>query len=329
MAAYYGRALVDTLHERIGDASLLRTRDDLVPGASGVNGAWLRVIAHDGERDGGRRGVYGDDGPSFDYRFDALQVGLDLYRAIDDDRAQRHAGAYLAYGRGKGEVRHQMLDVDFHAGSDEFRARTVGAYWTGYHRTGAYLDAVAQYTWYDLRVRSTRLPDTFTHGNGIVASLETGWPFAPGADPQDGAGGAWRIEPQAQLLWQRVQIDDLVDRLATVRFGGDDSWVGRIGVRVNRFGGQDGHRAGRHATATWLRANLWHQFSGTPVTEFSSASGYVPFRSELDDSWAELGLGGTWQVSASGYLFADVDYTWSLDGKETAWNGKLGMRWHW
>jgi len=328
MAAYYGRALIDTLHERVGDESLLRARADLAPGARGVNGAWLRVIGHDGERDGGRRGIYGNRGPSFDYRFDALQIGLDLYRAIDEDRAHRHAGAYLAYGRGEGEVRHHLLDVDFHAGSDEFRARTLGAYWTGFNRNGAYLDAVAQYTWYDLRARSNRLPDTFTHGDGVAVSLETGWPFAPATDDAADSTAGWRIEPQAQVIWQRVRIDDLIDAAATVRFRDGDSWVGRLGVRVNRLGERE-RNAGRRGSDVWLRANLWHQFEGTPVTEFSSAGGYVPFQTRLDDSWAEVGLGGTWQVSDTGYLFADLDYTWSLDGEEQAWNGKLGMRWHW
>lgn len=55
----------------------------------------------------------------------------------------------------------------------------------------------------------------------------------------------------------------------------------------------------------------------------------APFTADLGDSWGEAGLGGTWQISATGYLFADADYTWSFDGDETSWNGKVGMRWQW
>lgn len=61
----------------------------------------------------------------------------------------------------------------------------------------------------------------------------------------------------------------------------------------------------------------------------ASATGYVPFTADLGDSWGEVGLGGTWQVSDTGYLFADVDYTWSFNGDETSWNSKVGMRWNW
>ncbi|HEY9254906.1 MAG TPA: autotransporter outer membrane beta-barrel domain-containing protein, partial [Stenotrophomonas sp.] len=329
MAGLYGRALVDTLHERVGDEHLLQQRDDLDASRTGMNGAWVRVLHHDGERDGGSQGIYGDRGPGFDYQFDALQIGLDLYRSIGDDGNRQHAGGYLAYGRGDGDVRHNWLDYDFHAGSDEFQARTIGAYWTGFNARGAYLDAVAQYTWYDLRAQSTRLPDTFTNGDGVVVSLEGGWPFALGASASTADSTGWRLEPQAQVLWERVEIDDMVDALTRVRYSDGDSTVGRLGVRLNRVGAGQGRNGGARASDWWLRGNVWHAFNGSPTTQFSSASGYVPFTAELDDTWAEVGIGGTWQVSQTGYLFADIDYTWSFDGDETAWNGKLGMRWNW
>lgn len=329
MAAYYGRALVDTLHERVGDESLLRGRSDLSPDRRGMNGAWVRALAHDGKRDGGSQGIYGAAGPSFEYRFQALQIGLDLYRAVDDDHSHRHAGMYLAYGKGEGDVRHNLPGYDFHAGSDELVARTVGAYWTAFNTRGAYMDAVGQYTFYDLRARSTRLPDAFTNGTGVLVSLEGGMPFAPERDRTAADLTGWRLEPQAQLIWQRVEIDDLIEPNATVRYRDGDALVGRVGLRVNHLGESDRPEADMRRRNAWLRLNLWHQFDGSPSTEFSSQVGYVPFTSELDDTWGEVGLGGTWEVSETGYLFADVDYTWSFDGDQTAWNGKLGMRWNW
>ena len=321
--------MLDTLHERVGDESLLRRGQDLAPEQTGLNGAWVRVMRHDGERDGGDRGIYGKRGPSFDYRLSALQIGVDLFRTLEDDGRQQHAGVYLAYGQGKADVHHQLLDYDFFAGSDEFDARTIGAYWTGFNSKGAYLDAVGQYTWYDLLARSTRLPDTFTNGDGMTLSGEGGWPFALGAAAQAPSADGWRIEPQAQVIWQRTELNDLVDQAARVRYPDDDSIVGRVGVRLNRLSGQPSGSGESRSQVWWLRANAWHQFSGSPKAEFSSAAGYVPFESDLSDSWAEVGLGGTWQVSQTGYLFADVKYTWSFDGDETAWNGKLGMRWNW
>ncbi len=329
MAAIYGRAVVDTLHERVGEEHLLRERDDVSSMGAGLGGAWVRVLHHDGERDGGNRGIYGDRGPGFDYAFDVMQVGVDLYRSIADDGSHQRIGSYLAYGKARGRVRHDFPDYDFHAGTDEFDARTIGAYWTAFSPGGAYVDAVGQYTWYDFRTRSTRLPDTFTNGDGVLASLEAGWPWLIGAAAGDSPRpNGWRIEPQAQLIWQKTRLDDLVDSAARVRYRDGGSAVGRLGLRLNRIGERTSH-AGVRATSWWFRANAWHQFSGSPTTEFSSARGYVPFTADLGDSWGEAGLGGTWQISATGYLFADADYTWSFDGDETSWNGKVGMRWQW
>ena len=328
MAAIYARAVVDTLHERVGDEHLLSPRRASSPDV-GRGGAWVRALHHDGERDGGNQGIYGSKGPGFDYAFDVLQVGVDLYRSISEDGSHQHAGGYLAYGKARGRVRHNLLDYDFHAGTDEFDARTVGAYWTAFSPRGAYVDSVAQYTWYDMRAKSTRLPDIFTNGTGVLASVEVGWPWLLGAEgigdmPRPG----WRMEPQAQLIWQKTALDDLVDSTARVRYRDDDASVGRLGVRLSRLG-QRAADTGDRATSGWIRANAWHQFSGSPTTEFSSARGYVPFTADLGDSWGEVGIGGTWQVSAVGYLFADADYTWSFDGEESSWNGKLGMRWQW
>jgi len=329
VAAIYARAVVDTLHERVGDEHLPGQRGQNASEDGGFGGAWVRALHHDGKRDGGDQGIYGDKGPGFDFAFDVLQLGVDLYRSINQDGGHQHAGSYLAYGKARGRVQHNWLDYDFHAGTDEFDARTLAAYWTAFSPRGAYVDSVVQYTWYDMRARSTRLPDTFTNGTDVLASVEAGWPWRLGEDRSgDWSEAGWRIEPQAQVIWQKTSLDDLVDSAARVRYSDGDASVGRLGVRLNRVGLRAG-ASGDLATSWWIRGDAWHQFSGSPNTEFSSESGYVPFTADLGDSWGEVGLGGTWQVTASGYLFADADYTWSFDGGETSWNGKLGMRWQW
>lgn len=331
MAQVYGRTLIDTLHERVGDEQLLHQRGDLDTERSGFNGAWMRYLGHDGEHDGGRRGIYGDRGPDFDYRFDALQIGTDLYRRVDaDDLRRRHAGVYLAYGKGKGEVRHNLLDYRFHAGTDRFKAGSVGGYWTAFSAKGAYIDAVAQYTWYDVRLQSPRTSDSFVDADGLALSLEGGWPFILNeGDGSSGEDGRWRLEPQAQVIWQQIDVDDLDDHTAQVHFSDGDSLVGRIGARLNRTGQHETAQGEARSSNAWLRANVWHEFRGTPRAAFATNSGYVPFAVDMGGSWGEVGIGGTWQVTQTGYLFADLDYSWSFNGDENAWNGKLGMRWNW
>jgi fibronectin-binding autotransporter adhesin len=317
MSALYGRALIDSLHERMGELELLRQREDLDSGSI-LNGAWVRVLYHDGEREGDPLGIYGRDGPQFDYRFHALQWGVDLLRTENSAGARQHAGFYFAVGQGKGDVSHHLVGLaTIHAGTNEFDAMTMGGYWTGFASNGAYLDAVVQLTDYDLTATSLRLPDSTTDGQGWGVSLEGGWPFA--------LGDSWRLEPQAQLVAQRVQIDELHDAIADVHFDDLDALAGRVGARLSHDWGKGGVNAG----VAWLRANIWHEFEGDPQLEFSSARDFVPISADLTGSWAEVGVGMTWQVASTLYLYADVDYSFDFDGEDSAWNSRLGLRMNW
>lgn len=132
------------------------------------------------------------------------------------------------------------------------------------------------------------LPDTFTNGDGTVLSLEGGWPFALGSGDTAEDLTGWRIEPQAQVIWQRVDVDDLVDDIARVRYSDGVSTVGRLGIRLNRIGSGQGRNGGPRPSDAWLRLNAWHEFNGSPRTEFSSATGYVPFTAEQGGHALEL-----------------------------------------
>lgn len=186
------------------------------------------------------------------------------------------------------------------------------------------------YTSYDLRVQSPRLADSITNASGVALSLEGGWPFVlndgDGSPPEN---GRWRLEPQAQVIWQQVDVNALEEPTAQVRFRDTDSLVGRLGARFNRNGQRESRAGEIRSSNAWLRANVWHEFQGEPRAEFATNSGYLPFAVDLGGSWGEVGVGGTWQVSETGYLYADLDYSWSFDGDETVWNGKVGARWNW
>ena len=51
--------------------------------------------------------------------------------------------------------------------------------------------------------------------------------------PKKFAGG-WFIEPQAQLVYQNININDANDIAAQVRFSDVNSLAGRIGARFGR-----------------------------------------------------------------------------------------------
>ncbi|TCA18538.1 autotransporter outer membrane beta-barrel domain-containing protein [Rhizobium leguminosarum bv. viciae] len=228
MTAIYGRHIIDTLHERVGEEEQLKGRTDIGEDEN-FNGVWLRGIGHWGHRDGEARGIY-DGAPEFDYRFGAMQGGMDFYRE-EEDGITDHAGMYLAYGHGRMDVTQNLLTTERDAGDSDFNAFSVGGYWTRFGENGWYLDGVVQGTWYDVTTQSNRptgigFPDQSIDGFGFGASIEGGYPFD--------LGDGWQVEPQAQVIWQTIRMDDFNDGAADVRYDNLNSLAGRIGARVAR-----------------------------------------------------------------------------------------------
>jgi outer membrane autotransporter protein len=318
LALQYGHNLLDSLHERVGEEEDIRGRADLNNWAP-KTGAWARVLATRGQQNGDARGIYGD-GPEYNYDFFGLQVGQDLFRKEHDGGSRDHAGLYFAYGHGDSDVTH----FDGAHGRNQFGAYTLGGYWTHFGPNGWYTDAIVQGSYYDTTsTANTRLPDLTTHGAGFAASLEGGKPFR--------FGHGYFIEPQAQLTYQTINFADASDSAARVSFSDADSLVGRIGARF----GHDWDLKRERQLTVWLRPNLWREFRGNPITEFSSADGPVPFHSDLGGTWGEINVGISGQATplsstrCTASLFANISYNRSFDGDGDAWTGKAGLRFSW
>lgn len=319
MVLGYGRNLIDTLHERVGEE-----QPGVAPGGGqGLTPTlgWARFVGLKGTREGSPHGIYGD-GPKYGYDIVAFQGGLDLYRAERIDGGRDHAGIYAAVGQITADVTHfNALKV----GKNTIDAYSLGAYWTRFAPSGWYLDAVAQFTWNDAKAVSRRLPTFTPDGSSLGVSLETGYPIP--------LGGGWQIEPQAQLIYQRAWLGSTTDGAATVRFTDAESLAGRVGARFLRSWALDEPAATPMARprmmTAWLRPNLWYEFFGDPKTEFSSATGFIPFRANLRGGWVELNAGIDAQVFRNVSLVANAGYQWGLDGRSEAYNGKLGLRVNW
>jgi outer membrane autotransporter protein len=217
-------------------------------------------------------------------------------------------------GRITGDVTHAD-GTD--AGSNAINATTVGVYWTHFSPNDWYVDAVAQGTRYDVTSSPMRMAGLTSHGLGHALSLETGYPIA--------LENRWRVEPQAQLIYQRIGLADGADPAAQVRFGNAQSLLGRVGVRVAKDWGDTPERP----RSTWFRASVWQEFRGTTTTSFSSANGWVPFTSSMPATVVDLQAGVTAQFTRTASFYASVGYQISTDGRLHGYDGKLGLRWNW
>src|SRR4030095_8931343 len=139
---------------------------------------------------------------------------------------------------------------------------------------------------------------------GIALSLEGGYPFR--------LAQVWVIEPQAQLIYQWVALDDGRDEAGEGRFGDGESLVGRVGVRLARtwnFGEPDNLRR----LTAWVRPSAWYEFLGAPKTQFSCVTGVRSCRADDGGGWFEIKAGVTGQVARNVALYGSVGYSVGFD----------------
>jgi outer membrane autotransporter protein len=181
---------------------------------------------------------------------------------------------------------------------------------------------VVQGTLYDASTNGHRgLLPMRTEGTGIAGSLEGGYSFR--------FGGGYFIEPQAQLIYQSINFNDANDNGAFVKFNDAESLIGRIGARLGRTWSIDANVPGGQLLTVWVRPNIWHEFMGSSITQFSSATGFIPFRSSLGGTWGEINLGVSGQVTRNVSLFANASYNERFDGTAYAYDAKGGIRVNW
>jgi outer membrane autotransporter protein len=199
-------------------------------------------------------------------------------------------------------------------------AWSAGGYWTHVGPGGWYLDAVLQGTWYSGSA-STQFAKLDTDGTGFIASLEGGWPFSW---PQLGPG--FVIEPQGQILWQKVSFDDKNDGLGTVALGDTTGPSGRIGLRTKWTIAT----AGGQVWQPYLRANLWRDW-GADANAVYSGRGVAPLTSEA--TTVELGGGLTVRINANVSVYANADYAFAVDDtdgdRRDGVRGAFGVRCSW
>ena len=255
-----------------------------------------------------------------------FQGGIDLLRGPLIAGHYDRAGLYGAFGDTSVDVNGLVTNSAATAyllertGSLNLNAWSVGGYWTHVGPGGWYLDAVLQGTWYGGSA-STQFAKLDTDGTGFIASLEGGYPFSW---PQLGPG--FVIEPQGQILWQKVSFGQRNDGLGDVALGDTTGPSGRIGLRTKWTIAT----AGGQVWQPYLRANLWRDWGAEADAVYSGAD-LVPVASQV--TRLELGGGLTGRINASVSVFANVDYEFAVGASENekrnGVRGAFGAKYTW
>ena len=255
-----------------------------------------------------------------------FQGGIDLLRGPLIAGHYDRAGLYGAFGDTSVDVNGLITNSAATAyllrrtGSLNLNAWSAGGYWTHVGPTGWYLDAVLQGTWY-VGSASTQFAKLDTDGTGFIASLEGGYPFSW---PQ--LGPRFVIEPQGQILWQKVSFAQRNDGLGDVALGDTTGPSGRIGLRTKWTIAT----AGGQVWQPYLRGNLWRDW-GAEADAVYSGTDLVPLASQV--TRLELGGGLTGRINANVSVFANVDYEFAVGASESekrnGVRGAFGAKYTW
>jgi len=335
LARQLGLSILGTLDDRVGDTyqpdgcavappappnALPKPRPALAPCPLFSPTIWGRFF---GQTLDNRYSAFAD--PRASGNLGGFQGGIDLLHGSLIAGHSERAGLYGAYGNVNSDVTGLVTNpaatayVLSRTGSMSLNAWSAGGYWTHVGPGGWYLDGVLQGTWY-YGSASTQFANLNTDGTGFIASLEGGYPFSW---PQLGPG--FVIEPQGQILWQKVSFRHDYDGLGDVALGDTTGPSGRIGLKTE----WTIVTAGGQVWQPYLRGNLWRDW-GAEADAVYSGTNIVPLLSQA--TMLELGGGLTGRINANVSVFANVDYEFAVgsgDDKRNGVRGAFGAKYTW
>jgi outer membrane autotransporter protein len=292
-----------TFHDRQGDQRLLNET-----GAFGAG--WGRVYGKNFDQTWA-----GTVTPRLDGSLNGFQVGNDLYSSQTSGGQIQRTGFFVGHTRLQGDV--DGFNQGFEgkrAGKVELEGDSYGLYWTLTDSQGWYVDTVVMGTRLDGDNRSERGLKLDNRGHALTLSAEAGYPLV--------VADNWVMEPQVQVIHQKVSLDSQDDGISRISFDSDGAWTGRLGARLK------GHYAisGR-PLEPYVRANLWHTFSGTDTVTFDGAD---QIETQQKSSSADLGVGVVLSLASTVSVYASADYSSNIDSNQLrGTSANIGVRMSW
>jgi type V secretory pathway adhesin AidA len=301
-AHHLALSTLGTFHERRGEQALLN-------GAGYLPASWGRIFGQDAEMKWG-----GTADPSYDGNLFGFQAGQDIFGRISEDGSSDRFGLFVGYSHMDGDIKGQALGWnDLAVGDLDLAGTSFGGYWTHIGPSGWYLDGVLMGTWFDGHASSNSGQNIGIDGTAVTASLEGGYPIM--------LSDRWTLEPQGQIIWNRMSLDDRSDAFSSVSFDSDDAVRGRIGLRL-----QGNFETAAGTLQPYLKANLWRNFSADQTVRFDAD----PIVTDLEGTSLELGAGIVAKLSEKISLFATADYTTNIGAEKTRileGNTGLSIKW--
>ena len=256
-------------------------------------GVWARTW--------GGQNKYSGNNTSFKNSYWAGQVGYDKTFANG-----WNVGVALDYMTG---------DDSYNAGSGDTKTYTLGFYGTKELRYNEFLDLTA---------KVGRISNDFETKDILGRTVKgdykaTGFSLSGQYSKRFGDEAAGYFEPQLQLTIGRMGSSDF-DSTGTleghISQDAFTSIVGRLGLEAGQ--------ASEHGRY-FARLSLSHEFAGDMDTHFSDSSATMSREFNLDGTWCDLTVGGTYELNDRISFYGDVTKTLSGDYKQD-WKVNAGLR---
>ncbi|MBU3826142.1 MAG: autotransporter outer membrane beta-barrel domain-containing protein [Candidatus Anaerobiospirillum merdipullorum] len=238
--------------------------------------------------DGGR--LSGSNG--LENNFHSIHVGGDA------KLGQWRLGAGFSYTNG---------DVDYARGDADMDAYGLELYGMWLGEGGQFVDLVARVSSADtdMEVDASKTGSMDTMAYSL--SAEFGWRFA--------LTEQFYVEPQVEAAYTYIDTDDLDIANASYEFDAVNSFTGRAGFAA-------GIQLPEKIGDLYVHASVVHEFSGDAEITGGNGSKYSI---DGQDTWYEYGLGATFHLTDSTYVWTDLQRTSSAVLDED-WRANVGVR---
>lgn len=206
-------------------------------------------------------------------------------------------------------------DDSYYAGSGDTKTYTLGLYGS---------KEISNNEFIDLTAKVGRVSNDFETKDILGRTVKgdykaNGFSFSGQYNKRFGSEAAGYFEPQAQLTIGRLGSCDF-DSTGTleghISQDAFTSIVGRLGIEAGQ--------ASEHGRY-FARLSLSHEFAGDVDTHFSDSSATMTREFNLDGTWCDLTVGGTYDLSDKVSFYGDVTKTLTGDYKQD-WKVNAGLR---
>ncbi|MDF7675373.1 autotransporter outer membrane beta-barrel domain-containing protein [Neisseriaceae bacterium ESL0693] len=278
---------------------------------------WVRTFGQHLAQDGKTRLNMNSDIYGF-------QFGHDFRDEVSDQGNRSVTGAYVVYSHADTDFSDRYRAVNAQVVADKYTGKGksdlagIGITNTWYMANGSYVDVLGQVSY---------LHDKYEGRDGSRKS-QNGWSGALSAEAGHGFGigslgnSNWILEPQAQLIYQYVNLHHFNDGIRQVDQNNQQALRGRVGARLAMNRSHDQNLP----QSFYLLANVWHDFINPNGVDI----GADRIKERYSRSWGELGLGTQIPVMKNGAVYGDGGYQHDFGStKRHGWRGNLGFKLSW